>query len=250
VASGDPGSYALTGTDATLTYTPSGGGTSVWAPGVWASGVWADGVWAEADGATSLATDPGSYALTGVAADLRVGHVLVTDAGVYALTGTDSTLQALSADELSADPGSYSVTGADAALRYGRVLPTDAGAAGMGDAGAALPQTGAEASGLMLPALALLALLATPALAGCGSGESGGQGGAQAPAADVEQPGELGQLVPGCRSIQTVPGVVVPRSEFNASILIPGNKHVVGIFIAGACPAAAGQREQGHQGQR
>lgn len=42
--------------------------------------------------AASVAADAGAYALTGAAADLRVGRRLGADAGSYTITGTDATL--------------------------------------------------------------------------------------------------------------------------------------------------------------
>lgn len=115
----------------------------------------------------TLAADPGSYALTGTAAGLKVTHRLVADAGSYAVTGTDANLTkqtslsllgvfsaslipalwwdrtlspyawfaieaattpaAPGSYTLTADPGSYALTGTAAGLTASRILGAGAG---------------------------------------------------------------------------------------------------------------------------
>jgi len=85
------GTYSLTGSDATLIFT---GGT------------------------TTLAADPGAYAVAGTAAD--AGDIVMPAAsGSYALTGSDATLTFSpgGATVMPAAAGSYAVTGSDATLR-------------------------------------------------------------------------------------------------------------------------------------
>lgn len=88
------GSYALTGTAATLKH------------------------------AWKLTADAGSYALTGTAATLRHNYPLIAGAGSYALTGTTAALKHGWA--VAAAAGSYALTGTAATLR--RNLPLVAGA--------------------------------------------------------------------------------------------------------------------------
>ncbi|MBP7947994.1 MAG: hypothetical protein KA191_18325, partial [Verrucomicrobia bacterium] len=63
-----------------------------------------------------LVADSASFALTGTAAVLAVGHVLTADAGSIALTGTDATL--LTGRVLPADAGVFALTGTDVTLTY------------------------------------------------------------------------------------------------------------------------------------
>lgn len=97
----EPGSYSVSGVDATLTYSGSGGG------------------------GLTLAAEAGSYALTGTAADLLHGRVVVPDAGSYALTGSAAAL--LKTSLLTAEAGTYAVTGTDADLLRGYPLAANQG---------------------------------------------------------------------------------------------------------------------------
>lgn len=72
-----------------------------------------------------FSVDPGSYALTGAAAALRVGRKVAAVAGSYAVTGTVASLER--GLRLVADGGSYAVTGTDATLRKGYPLAATAG---------------------------------------------------------------------------------------------------------------------------
>jgi hypothetical protein len=98
----------------TWTYT---GATENWAHNAFA-------VYADATGFT-LATDAGSYALTGVDASLEYGFALDTAAGSYSVSGVDVTLQL--DIPLAVDAGSYSVSGVDATLLHDFTLDTAAG---------------------------------------------------------------------------------------------------------------------------
>lgn len=94
--------------------------------------------------ALALASDAGSYAVTGQ--DATWDRTIVSEAGAYALTGKDAELDpslffrcqtgdfyltgqdaALSLTRAS-DAGAYTLTGQDATLGRGRTMPADAGA--------------------------------------------------------------------------------------------------------------------------
>jgi hypothetical protein len=119
------GSYAVTGSDATLSYSGAGGITGT--GDLIAPGATGDGTGTVGSGAYSLTCDAGSYATTGSNATLTVGHVVSTEAGSYAVTGSDATLQRTGAYSLTTDAGSYAVTGSDASLLVSHVLITDGG---------------------------------------------------------------------------------------------------------------------------
>ena len=110
----DSGTFVLTGTDATLEYTPVSGDTYTLPC---ASGSFAlTGTDAVLAAGRVLVADSASFALTGTAAVLAVGHVLTADAGSIALTGTDATL--LTGRVLPADAGVFALTGTDVTLTY------------------------------------------------------------------------------------------------------------------------------------
>lgn len=75
--------------------------------------------------AAVLAADPGSYAVTGSAATLKVGRRLDAQPGSYAVSGTDAALKY--GRKLSAAGGAYTVTGVAAALIATRKLLAEAG---------------------------------------------------------------------------------------------------------------------------
>jgi hypothetical protein len=110
---GAAGSYALTGQDATLTYTPAGGEFTLTAD----AGSYAlTGVAAGLKSGRKVAGAAGSYSLSGQAAGLRRGRNLVAAAGSYTLTGVAATFRQTYA--LDADAGSYVITGMSASLEY------------------------------------------------------------------------------------------------------------------------------------
>ncbi len=92
----DAGSYALTGTAATLTL-----------------------------GHRTGVVDSGSYAITGTAATPTPGHRIIVDAGSYALTGTAATF--LKTWRPIADAGSYALSGTIAATLHGFKIAADVG---------------------------------------------------------------------------------------------------------------------------
>jgi hypothetical protein len=94
----DAGSYALTGTAATLKY------------------------------GRLVAASAGSYALTGTAATLKYGRLVAADAGSYAVTGTDASLEY--GRLLAAGAGAYTLTGQSATLTKAGVGYTLAASAG------------------------------------------------------------------------------------------------------------------------
>lgn len=69
-------------------------------------------------GATSytLASDSGSFTITGTAASLEYSRVVAADAGSFAVTGTSASLEYNR--EINADSGTFTITGADATLTY------------------------------------------------------------------------------------------------------------------------------------
>ncbi len=91
----DSGTYALTGTSATL----------------------------KAD--RKLAADSGSYAITGTDVSLKLGRKLTAESGSYALTGTDVSL--ILGRKIVADSGTYTVNGTTVSLTVGRKLVADSG---------------------------------------------------------------------------------------------------------------------------
>ena len=94
-----------------------------------------------------LVADPGSYTITGTAADLQRsvqlvaapgvynifgplksftrGVQLAADAGSYAISGTEVSLEAVRHLELAADPGSYVISGTDAELARHLIFNTE-----------------------------------------------------------------------------------------------------------------------------
>lgn len=74
-----------------------------------------------------VAATAGSYALTGSTAGLKQARKVAASAGSYAVTGTAATLAKSSAKSIGADPGSYSVTGTAAGLRAGRKVAAGPG---------------------------------------------------------------------------------------------------------------------------
>lgn len=68
---------------------------------------------------------PGSYALTGSPASLLAGYVISANSGVYDITGAIAGL--LAGRAISADPGSYALTGVAASLLAARLLAADPG---------------------------------------------------------------------------------------------------------------------------
>ena len=94
------GTFALTGNDATLTYTPAG--------------------------AFELAVDAGSFTLTGNDVGLADAEELEATAGTFALTGNDVSLhKGLSG--LNVSVGSFTLTGNDTEITRGYVLSVETG---------------------------------------------------------------------------------------------------------------------------
>ncbi len=95
-----PGSFALTGQDAELIYTPA---------------------------ATNIDFDaqPGSFSISGQDANLAVGRAINAQAGSFALTGQDATL--LADGSINAEPGSFVITGQAATLTATKALSANAG---------------------------------------------------------------------------------------------------------------------------
>ena len=150
----DTALYALTGNDATLTYTPVGAGFggllarglggagsveiigfgSLLARGLGGGGavggvfsVAADGtsyVWTAAPALRDFAVtaEPTSYALGAQDVDLRAGRRVVAEAAAYVLTARDAGLLTDDQFAVIAEPAAYLLTGAPAGLRTGRRL--------------------------------------------------------------------------------------------------------------------------------
>jgi hypothetical protein len=113
----DAGSYAVTGTAASLEY-----GREVAA----VAGSYAiTGQAATLRRALPITALAGSYAITGTAASLEYGREVAAAAGSYAITGTAATLRR--ALPLTAVAGSYALTGQDASLEFGREVVATGG---------------------------------------------------------------------------------------------------------------------------
>jgi hypothetical protein len=117
ILNAEAGSYALTGSAATLLL----GRAVVAATGVYTlTGAGATFVLGKVMNAAA-----GSYALTGSAATLLWARAVNAAAGVYSLTGAAATLSR--GRVLNAGPGSYVLTGAGASTLFGHVINAAAG---------------------------------------------------------------------------------------------------------------------------
>lgn len=74
-----------------------------------------------------VAAAAGSYAVTGSTAGLKQARKVAASAGSYTVTGTAATLAKSSAKSIGADPGSYAVTGTAAGLRASRKVAAGPG---------------------------------------------------------------------------------------------------------------------------
>lgn len=138
----DAGSYAITGTDAGLrkgyrieaeagSYALTGTDADLIFEQVSAFTIEAESGTYEVTGTDAFfelvrIADPGEYVITGQDAGLFVGRAVDADAGSYAITGQDASL--LLGRAIDADAGSYAVSGTDVDLRRSYVLAADAGA--------------------------------------------------------------------------------------------------------------------------
>jgi len=138
--SADPGSYALTGTAASLlfnrlveavpgSYALTGTATNLYRNRLITA---VAGVYTYTGTAANLresgivmSADPATYSLTGTAANFLKGRTAAADPGIYALTGTAVTF--LRSVAMPAAAGSYSLTGTAANLARGRSLAADPG---------------------------------------------------------------------------------------------------------------------------
>lgn len=75
--------------------------------------------------AYTLTASPGSFAVIGTAASLKVGRVLSASSGSFTATGTAATLR--KGFTLSASGGTFQTTGTAASLKAGRVLQAGSG---------------------------------------------------------------------------------------------------------------------------
>lgn len=139
----DSGSYAITGTDVSLklgrkltaesgTYTVNGTAVSLTVgrkltadSGTYSLTGTDVTLTYSPAGGYTLALDSGSYTLTGTAATLKVARTLAADSGTYALTGTDVTLTR--GFRITADSGTYTLTGSNVAFARTYCLPADSG---------------------------------------------------------------------------------------------------------------------------
>lgn len=112
-----PGSFAVTGTDATL--------------------------------ARSRLFDaqPGTFSVNGTAATLAKGRILDAQPGTFTLSGTAATLEktAAGAFTIDAQPGTFSISGTAATLAYGRKFDAQPGAFTLSGAAATLTKNAAQA---------------------------------------------------------------------------------------------------------
>lgn len=119
VLTADPGSYVITGVDATIGV---GRGALIAAPGAYnITGQPANILYGH-----TLIAAPGAYNITGTATGLTKGGFLTANPGAYNITGTAAAL--LAGWKLDATvPGSYVITGQPVSLLVGRILPANVG---------------------------------------------------------------------------------------------------------------------------
>lgn len=122
----DPGSYAITGTVASL--------EQGYVIGADTGSFSISGVAANLNQGYEVAAVPGEYLVSGVDANFLLGFGFSADAGSYSITGTTTTL--LVANLLNAEVGSYLVSGVAANLEQGYLLqvgnPTSGSSFGTG----------------------------------------------------------------------------------------------------------------------
>jgi hypothetical protein len=106
----DPGSYAVTGTAASLEHG--------WEVAAAAGSYAVTGVDATLNYGLTIAAGVGSYVVTGVNASLEHGWAFDAGAGSYAVTGSDVTLTRSAAKTIAAAAGSYALTGTTALLQH------------------------------------------------------------------------------------------------------------------------------------
>lgn len=163
------GTYGITGSEATLTYTPVGDFSIDADTGVYgvtgstagllyspelaaATGTYAiTGVDATLTytpvGSTTLTADTGIYGITGSTAGLLHGHVMAVETGSYAVTGSDAGLQL--GQSMVVATGTYAITGVDADLLLDYVLAALAGSYAVTGATATLTYSGEETGNAM-----------------------------------------------------------------------------------------------------
>jgi hypothetical protein len=125
-----PGSYAVTGSSATLV-----AGRSINA----AAGSYAvTGAPAGLLATHLLSLTPGVYAVTGSSSTLVAARLLSANPGTYLVVGFDAQLLLVGAPTLQADPGAYTVTGFNAGLIIPLQISADPGAYVVNGAPAAL----------------------------------------------------------------------------------------------------------------
>ena len=115
----------------------------------WSTGVWVAWSLAVRPSIKQIAADSGSFAITGSAATLKLGHKIsaaagtyditgsvasleygfkiIAGSGSYVLTGQDATLSYFSGIAISAGPGSFTLSGSDASLLIGRKIVASSG---------------------------------------------------------------------------------------------------------------------------
>ena len=144
----DPGSFAITGTAASLEF-----GRRLDA----AAGSFAvTGTAASLEKGFEVAADPGAYTITGTAATLQRTARLSADSGAFSITGTAASLE--KGFELAADPGAFAISGTAATFRVGHRLAADAGSFAISGTAASL-----EAGRLLSAASGSFAITGTDA---------------------------------------------------------------------------------------
>jgi hypothetical protein len=132
----DAGSYAVTGTTASLEH-----GRVV---GADAGSYAVTGSTASLEYDRQVEAGAGSYAVTGTTASLEHGRQLVPDAGSYAVSGTAAGLSV--GIQVAAASGSYAVNGTAASLEYGREVTAGAGSYAVSGTDVTLEDSGAAGS--------------------------------------------------------------------------------------------------------
>lgn len=116
-----PGSFSLTGIDATLTYTEGGEAILTAEAGSFSL----TGVAAGLEANRKLVTEAGSFTLTGIDAGLLCGRIITAAAGTFTLTGVSAGL--ICGRLITASPGTFVLTGISSALYVGRLIDCDVG---------------------------------------------------------------------------------------------------------------------------
>jgi len=134
------GSYAITGTAATLTHQ--------WKVAAGSGSYAITGTAASLLHKWNLAAGSGSYAIAGTAAAVLHGWKIVAGAGSYAITGSDASLVKTGVKILAAGGGAYTINGTAASVLMGHVVSVNGGSYVISGSAAILAKTALQQGGL------------------------------------------------------------------------------------------------------